>query len=223
MDQLPDLFVAAFKAGLASPPKHYAGKYRKVKRNCLCNWDGSLSHQWPLEAPWTRRCSLVWIPLATSKGITLLGDTEMPFTFILLKHGNSCCYQSRTVITYGVPKDNSATAWQEYNMVSLYIYRSFRLSSAFRIDQENNRHSSLCALWGKRRQPPSFMPEYTDVLIPVLHCGTIVCKCDLCCYHHQGYCRHGKKYTYAHPWDECLEWICPVCTYYNGMTSLNVI
>ena len=45
----------------------------------------------------------------------------MPFTFILLKHGNSCCYQSRTVITYGVPKDNSATAWQEYNMVSLYI------------------------------------------------------------------------------------------------------
>ena len=76
---------------------------------------------------------------------------------------------------------------------------------------------------GQTGQSPSFMPEYTDVLIPVLHHRTIAYKCDLCCYDLQGYCRHGTRCTYAHPWENALNGFVQFAQYYNRMTSLNVI
>ncbi len=36
--------------------------------------------------------------------------------------------------------------------------------------------------------------------------------CELCHFHLDGTCRCGQRCTYAHSWDERLEWICPICT-----------
>ena len=43
------------------------------------------------------------------------------------------------------------------------------------------------------------------IYISVMHHGAIVCGVrthanvhDLCCYHHQGSCRHGVRCTFAH-------------------------
>ena len=104
-------------------------------------------------------------------------------------------------------KDNSATvtAWPEDNMVSLNTGLSgchlhLGLIKGAIIDTHHFVHYE--AREGQTRQPPSFMPEYTNMFIPVLHRGVITCavhKCDLCCY------RCGTRYTYAHSWDERLE------------------
>ena len=40
----------------------------------------------------------------------------------------------------------------------------------------------------------------------------VVCTNVMCCYHPQGSYRRGARCTYAHFWDERLEWICPICT-----------
>ena len=115
------------------------------------------------------------------------------------------------------PKDNCATAWQEDNMVSLDIDPSGCHPHLGLIKRVIDTHHFVRyeGKEGQTRQPPSFMPEYTDVLIPVLHRGAIACgvhKCDLCCYHLQGSCRRGARCTYAHSWDERLERICQICT-----------
>ena len=68
---------------------------------------------------------------------------------------------------------------------------------------------------GQAYKPSLYSRPYVDVLIPVLHRGAIasgVDKCELCRHHLDGDCRRGVRCTYAHSWDERLEWICPTCT-----------
>ena len=58
---------------------------------------------------------------------------------------------------------------------------------------------------GQTRQPLSFMHEYTNVFIPVLHHGAIVCGVHKCVHAVPVDVVQG-----AHSWDERLEWICPI-------------
>ena len=63
---------------------------------------------------------------------------------------------------------------------------------------------------GQAYKPSLYSRPYDDVLIPVLHRGAIasgVDKCELCRHHLDGDCRRGVRCTYAHSWDERLEWI----------------
>ena len=68
---------------------------------------------------------------------------------------------------------------------------------------------------GRKGEVINWQSKYKDVLIPVLHHGSVasgVDKCKLCRFHLEGYCRRGDRCTYAHSWEDRLEWICPTCS-----------
>lgn len=79
----------------------YPGKYRKVKRNCLCNWDGSLSHQRLLEnlepegALWLE---YLWPEAEKEPFSRKCSDAIHLKKFILSKHSNSMVPQVVTKV-----------------------------------------------------------------------------------------------------------------------------
>ena len=80
---------------------------------------------------------------------------------------------------------------------------------------ENQHNYDILGMKGDMAKSTSTRHMYSDVLICVLHHGTVasgVDKCDLCHFHLNGTCRRGQRCTYAHNWAERLEWICPICT-----------
>ncbi len=83
-----------------------------------------------------------------------------------------------------------------------------------------NQKSNCCNLLNivNRTGETIRQSSYRDVLIPVLHHGTIasrVVKCELCRFHLEGTCHRGQRCTYAHSWSERVEWICPKCSKNN--------
>ena len=68
---------------------------------------------------------------------------------------------------------------------------------------------------GQKGEVMNWQSKYKDVLIPVLHHGSVasgVDKCELCRFHLERYCRRGERCTYAHSWEDRLEWISPTCS-----------